>query len=380
MAHAHSRHHARPVRRWWIAGTAIVVVAGGLVALTATRSSGSSMPVPNTGRVVTTATPPLAVADISPANGSTGVLTDATITVQLTHRLAATSPLPSLAPAVPGTWQQVSPGALTFVPSGPWVPSSSETVTVPGGSTGIVDDLGRRLTQPVTTRFTVETGSTLRLQQLLAQLNYLPVSFSPAAPLDSPQESAQPQPGSFQWRWSEPTALVSLWTPGTDNVITRGAVMAFESHHQMQTDGSAGPAVWAALLADAASGAATTDPYNYVFVSKPVPQSVTVYSDGAAVYSTAANTGVAAAPTESGTYPVYQRFLTQTMTGTNPNGSKYSDPGIPWVSYFHGGDALHGFVRSSYGWPQSDGCVEMPPANAKVVFPLTPIGTLVTIS
>jgi lipoprotein-anchoring transpeptidase ErfK/SrfK len=68
------------------------------------------------------------------------------------------------------------------------------------------------------------------------------------------------------------------------------------------------------------------------------------------------------------------------MTGTNPDGSKYSDPGIPWVSYFNGGDALHGFVRGSYGFPQSDGCVEMPPSHAEVVYPLTPIGTLVTVS
>jgi lipoprotein-anchoring transpeptidase ErfK/SrfK len=68
------------------------------------------------------------------------------------------------------------------------------------------------------------------------------------------------------------------------------------------------------------------------------------------------------------------------MSGTNPDGSKYKDPGIPWVSYFNGGDALHGFVRGSYGYPQSDGCVEMPPANSAVVYPLTPIGTLVTVA
>ena len=43
------------------------------------------------------------------------------------------------------------------------------------------------------------------------------------------------------------------------------------------------------------------------------------------------------------------------------------------------GDALHGFVRSSYGSPQSNGCVEMTYANAALVWPLTPIGTLVTV-
>ena len=49
------------------------------------------------------------------------------------------------------------------------------------------------------------------------------------------------------------------------------------------------------------------------------------------------------------------------------------------MSYFHGGDALHGFIRPGYGYPQSLGCVEMPPANAGVVYPYTPLGTLVTV-
>jgi hypothetical protein len=67
------------------------------------------------------------------------------------------------------------------------------------------------------------------------------------------------------------------------------------------------------------------------------------------------------------------------MSGMNPNGSHYSDPGIPWISYFNGGDALHGFIRYSYGYPQSLGCVEMPFASAATVWPHTPIGTLVTV-
>ncbi len=156
--------------------------------------------------------------------------------------------------------------------------------------------------------------------------------------------------------------------------------MAFESHHDMTTDGSAGPAVWDQLLADAAAGTVNSAPYNYVYVSMSQPETTTVYSNGAQVYSTLANTGVPAAPTAAGTFPVYVRYTVTTMSGTNPDGSHYSDPGIPWVSYFNGGDALHGFVRPGYGYPQSDGCVEMPIANAAVVYPLTPIGTLVTVA
>jgi lipoprotein-anchoring transpeptidase ErfK/SrfK len=67
------------------------------------------------------------------------------------------------------------------------------------------------------------------------------------------------------------------------------------------------------------------------------------------------------------------------MTGTNPGGSHYSDPGIPDVSYFNGGDALHGYIRASYGFPQSDGCVEMPYSEAAAVYPFTPIGTIVHV-
>jgi lipoprotein-anchoring transpeptidase ErfK/SrfK len=68
------------------------------------------------------------------------------------------------------------------------------------------------------------------------------------------------------------------------------------------------------------------------------------------------------------------------MTGTNPDGSHYSDPGVPWVNYFNGGDAVHGFPRGSYGTPQSNGCVELPIETAAKVFPLLAIGDLVIVS
>jgi hypothetical protein len=68
------------------------------------------------------------------------------------------------------------------------------------------------------------------------------------------------------------------------------------------------------------------------------------------------------------------------MSGTNPDGSHYRDPGVPWISYFYGGEAIHGFDRGSYGYPQSVGCVETSVAVASKIWPYTPIGTLVTIA
>lgn len=382
--------HSQPKSRWRsrratgsaLAVVAVLVVVGAAGAAVAVRGSGggaAASPTSNpsnpsrSGRTLT-------VQSVAPAAGATQVASDAPVEVRFSAPLSAQSPTPALSPPVPGSWQQVTPTTFGFVASGPLVPSSTETVTVPGGAGGVESSSGAHLGSTVVSRFSVAPGSPLRLQQLLAQLGYLPLGFTPSRPLVSPQEAAAPQQGAFSWRWNVPSWFSGLWTPGAGNVITTGAVMAFESDHGLGTDGQSGPQVWAALLADATAGNVSTAPYDFVYVSKASPETATVYRNGAAVYSTLVNTGVAAAPTDSGTFPVYVRYRVTTMTGTNPDGSHYSDPGIPWVSYFNGGDALHGFVRGGYGYPQSDGCVEMPIDNAAVVWPMTPIGTLVTVS
>jgi hypothetical protein len=77
---------------------------------------------------------------------------------------------------------------------------------------------------------------------------------------------------------------------------------------------------------------------------------------------------------------VFEHVRYSDMKGTNVDGSTYNDPNVPYASYFNGGDALHGFERAQYGFPQSLGCVEMPPATAGEVWPYTPIGTLVHIA
>jgi L,D-transpeptidase catalytic domain len=369
-------HASKPTgNRLWIvmaacAGAVVLIVGGALIVSHLNSSPASA----------STTGPPPALTVVSTTPTGTGVASGATIGVQFSTALAPGSPMPTLTPAVPGSWAVLSPSQLQYQATGPITPGATETLTIPGGPGGVTGSRGQHLAATDTHAFTVAPGSTLRLQQLLAEQGYLPLAFTPDAPLSSPTQLADVQLGNFSWRWlNQPIELTSLWTAGATNVITQGAVMNFESQHGMTTDGIAGPAVWAALLSDAEEGHVDALPYDYVLVTKALPETATVYGGGAVVYSTLANTGVAGAPTQDGTWPVYERFKVTTMTGTNPDGSKYVDPGIPWVSYFHGGDALHGFVRSSYGFPQSDGCVEMPPAHAAVVFPLTPIGTLVTV-
>ena len=368
----HAAKRKRP-RTWMVVTVCAVVVllaAGGFVAVEHFGTQAGANP--------TTPPPALTVTSVTPSG--TNVDAGSTIAVQFSTDLAPNSPMPTLSPPVAGSWAVLSPSLLQYQASGPLVPGASETITVPGGSGGVIGSQGQHLAQNVTTQFTVAPGSTLRLQQLLAELGYLPLTFTPAAPVTSPAQLGNDQVGSFSWRWAyQPASLTTLWTPGTNNVITQGAVMNFENQNGLKTDGAAGPQVWTDLLADVQSGKSNAQPWDYVLVSQSRPETATVYKDGGEVYSTLVNTGVPGAITENGTWPVFARYTVTTMSGTNPDGSHYSDPGIPWVSYFHGGDALHGFVRPGYGYPQSDGCVEMPISNAAVVFPLTPLGTLVTV-
>jgi peptidoglycan hydrolase-like protein with peptidoglycan-binding domain len=169
--------------------------------------------------------------------------------------------------------------------------------------------------------------------------------------------------------------------------MTKGAIMAFEANQGLisntyaspTTDGVATPAVWRALIKAAIANQRSPFGYTFVSVSEGSPENETTWHNGKVVVHGLVNTGIPSAPTGKGTFPTFTHLRSTTMSGTNPDGSHYSDPGIPYTSYFNGGDALHGFIRASYGFPQSLGCVEMPFSQAGRVFRYTPIGTLVHV-
>ncbi len=367
-------------RRPWLVASIVVVAAALVAAGVVLGVSKAGTPSAMASPVIK---PHLTLISTQPSSGSAAVAPDATLSVSFSEPLASASPSPSLSPAVNGTWVQTAPTTMAFEASAPLPPGANETITVPGGSAGVTAAAGERLTQTQSVSFSVAPMSTLRVQQILAQLGYLPLTFTPASASPvAPTDMAVAQVGTFAWKWNTlPVGLTNLWSPGVSNVMAQGAIMAFESQNHMTTDGIAGPKVWQALLSAATAGQMDDYPYyDWASVTTSLPQHVDVWRNGQIVYTTLANTGIEAAPTEQGTWPVYARYESTTMQGLNPDGTTYDDPGVPWVSYFHGGDALHGFNRSSYGYPQSLGCVEMPPDHAEVVFPYTPIGTLVTIA
>jgi hypothetical protein len=312
-------------------------------------------------------------------------VTDGTapLRVRLSGPPAPGSPVPMLTPAVAGRWTSVG-SYESFIPKSTLEPCSSYTLTVWAGTTATGDlPLGGKRRQ-----FTLNVAcpGLQALQQALARLNYLPYTIDSSHGRNSGDKS-EARASAARYAFRPPAATLAANVPhapglryGALDPTTRGALIVFQSNHGLSPTGVPDRSTWASLLAAETLGHGDPQPYTFVTVSESIPETLEVHRGSHVVLSTPANTGVAGATTEQGTFPIYARYTSTTMTGTNPDGSKYSDPGVPWVNYFNGGDAVHGFPRASYGTPQSNGCVELPIGTAARVYPLLSIGDLVIVS
>lgn len=317
-----------------------------------------------------------------------GTRISASTPITLTFSKPISTALGSHLPAIPnaeGRWRQLSGHSIQFEPAGfGYGLGAKVQLALPSG---IRLAGGQQSATASGASWTVPGGSTMRLQQLLALLGYLPLKFSYSGAgaglttQDQLNAAVRPPAGTFSWRYpGTPAPLRNEWAPGSSGVMTRGALMAFENANGITPDGVPGPIVWRTLIHAALTGRHSTAGYTYVIVDKSSQRLTLWHSGRTIIASTPVNTGIASAPTASGTYAVFEHLPVTTMSGTNPDGSHYHDPGIQWVSYFNGGDALHGFTRAQYGFPQSLGCVEMPNAVAGRVYQFTPIGTLVHVA
>jgi peptidoglycan hydrolase-like protein with peptidoglycan-binding domain len=334
----------------------------------------------------------LRVLSVTPAAGTRHVDGSAPVMVEFSAPLTAGSSMPVIRPAVAGTWSEAGDDAI-FTPLRPFKPKSSFAVEIPAGKAGVAAVGGGVMAKSMVAHFTTRGYSPMRLSELLSQLGYLPVTWSPeqsgavrSEGLDASYASSSqtamaydPPAGSFSRNPGYPSMLAGMWRPGHDGVVLKGAVMAFESEHGMTTDGVVGPKLWSALFRAAKKGDRNVNGYTYALASKALPESLTIWHDGRVVFRSLANTGIPVAPTVDGTFPVYQKYRFQIMRGTNPDGSSYADP-VSYVSYFNGGDAVHYFPRGSYGFQQSLGCVELSYGSAQQAYPYLTYGSLVTVA
>jgi peptidoglycan hydrolase-like protein with peptidoglycan-binding domain len=374
---------------------ALVFVAGiAIVAFAAPGSHASpvSYSAPAAAQKPLQAAPDLQVVSVTPASGAKYVNGASPIRVQFSAPLSATSPLPVLSPKIAGSWA-IQGNSAVFTPTVGYFENTRVTVKIPGGLAGVISAAGNTagnggtLATTVSQSFTTGSFSTMRLQQLLAQLGYLPLTWTSTSraaisPGDARAElaAAYDAPGgTFTWQSGYPWNLKSQWTAGSYNLLQDGAVRAFESVQNLTMDGIAGHTVWSYLLTAVAKGRHNPNGYTYALASQVLPETLKVWHNGRLVLDSPANTGISAAATADGTFPVYLRYYFTYMKGTNPDGTKYDDP-VYYVSYFNGGDAVHYFDRYSYGFNQSLGCVEVPWDSAKTAWPYLTYGSLVTVT
>jgi len=331
----------------------------------------------------------LRVLSISPGNSADPVTAVNPVRVVFSAPLAAESPLPTFSPAVAGHWHAAGGHSIVFTPAAPFQPGTEVTLQIPAGSSGPRSATGALLAAPVTTVFQAGGRSTLRMEQLLAQLGYLPMTWTPqdAGVADAVADSYTkgravhdtPAAGMLTWQSGYPAALTSQWQPGQPGVILSGALMAFQMNQGLPMTGTVYSGVWSHLLNAVAENEYNGNGYSFALVSKTLPQTITVWHNGRVVVHGLANTGAADTPTPDGTFPVYLRRPAQVMRGLMPNGTPYADP-VQFVSFFNGDYAVHSMNRPSYGSPQSLGCVELPLTEARQVWPYLTYGTLVTVT
>ncbi len=376
-------------------GAALVLGAGVMIVAFASPGSHASL-VSSEGPA--NATKPLQPAaalqmvSMTPAAGAKGVNGTNPIRVQFSVPLAPDSPMPTLSPSIAGHWA-VQGNAAVFTPAVGWSQKTKVTVKIPGGLAGVESAAGATtgdggtLGSNVSQSFTTGSFSNMRLQQLMAQLGYLPMTFKATSGPAIGATNARAQlaaayhapAGTFTWQNGWPWALRSQWKPGKANILQVGAIRAFESVHKMTMDGVAGKTVWSKLLTAVAKGQKNPNGYTYALANQHYPEKITIWHNGKVVLTSLANTGIPGRPTVDGTFPVYLKFYFTYMDGTNPDGSKYHDP-VYFANYFNGGDAVHEFARYSYGSYQSLGCVELPWAAAKKAYGYLSYGSLVTVT
>lgn len=303
------------------------------------------------------------------------------LSVTLSGKPAKGTARPRFSPAVAGTWTD-SGTREVFKAASTLQPCTSYRLTVPPGTTAEGHTrLGLRRTE----QLQVACPPTRGLQVALARLGYLPESFRTATgggavvgAMDRRKAAHliyHPPAGTLKPDVAEAPPLQY----GTFDATTKGAVMVFQEDHKLEATGEAGPQTWAKLLAAVAHKYRDPQPYTFVTVSESSPETLKVHKGSKVVLSSLTNTGVPGAETEQGVFPIYERLTFQMMKGTDPNGYKYNVP-VHWINYFNGGDAVHSYERPGYGYPQSNGCVELPLETGHTVFNMLKLGDIVVVN
>jgi lipoprotein-anchoring transpeptidase ErfK/SrfK len=153
----------------------------------------------------------------------------------------------------------------------------------------------------------------------------------------------------------------------------QAAQLASTSAPAASTDQVAQP-VSAAQVDEAALAAAAPVAGRWIDINLS-KQRLTAYQGRTVVFSGLVSTGIAGKRTPTGRFAIRTKIPSQRMTGPG-----YNLPGVPYVMYFAGANAIHGaYWHNNFGHPMSHGCVNMRIPEAKWIYNWASIGTPVSV-
>lgn len=118
--------------------------------------------------------------------------------------------------------------------------------------------------------------------------------------------------------------------------------------------------------------------FNKLIVVNVTAKKMWIFQNGKQIRTYLVSAGKPSTPTPLGEYHIYAKYTVQDMRGTNPDGTPYFQPQVPWVNYFYEGSAIHGVYWHPLSWfgaiNSSHGCVGLPVDEAEWVFNWAPMG------
>ncbi len=100
-------------------------------------------------------------------------------------------------------------------------------------------------------------------------------------------------------------------------------------------------------------------------------QTIMAYEDGRLLFATLMASGVDPFFTQPGVFTIYEKKELETMRGAfeADRSDFYYLEDVPWTMYFDQARAIHtAYWRTFFGYPQSHGCVNLSPGDAKWLF------------
>ncbi len=111
-------------------------------------------------------------------------------------------------------------------------------------------------------------------------------------------------------------------------------------------------------------------------------QTIAVYESGRLLFATLIATGLEPFYTQPGVFEIYEKKPLETMQGAFEvdRSDFYYLQDVPWTMYFDQARALHAaYWRTFFGYPQSHGCVNLSPGDAKWLFEWANTGDVVWV-